>query len=115
MLMPEDKLIGILEWFGYPVLLQGSLADDEEYPETFFTFWNNETTPETFYDNDFHSDVANFDVNVYSTDPQIVYELLRKAIKALKKEGFEFLDTGHSLVSDVNTHSGRGCNTLKRF
>ena len=113
--MPEDKLIEVLESFDYPVCLQGSLADDEEYPETFFTFWNNETTPETFYDNDSHSETAVFDVNVYSTDPQIVYSLLRDAIEALKKEGFEFTDSGHSVASDVNTHTGRGCNAVINF
>ena len=37
----EDNLIELLATFGYPVLRQGSLAENEQYPPTFFTFWNN--------------------------------------------------------------------------
>ena len=34
----EDKLIEILSQYDYPVILQGSLAQGEEYPEHFFTY-----------------------------------------------------------------------------
>ena len=46
----EDLLIEILSDFGYPVMLQGSLADDEPYPDNFFTFYNNDSYSH-FYDN----------------------------------------------------------------
>lgn len=42
----EDKLIEILSQYDYPVILQGSLAQGEEYPEHFLhTGRIRETTP----------------------------------------------------------------------
>lgn len=49
--MIDDTLISLLETFKFPVYRQGSLAKNEAYPDTFFTFWENpETTND--YDND---------------------------------------------------------------
>lgn len=47
----EDKLIEILSQYDYPVILQGSLAQGEEYPEHFFTYWQNPGDDSNFYDN----------------------------------------------------------------
>ncbi|MFR7662245.1 MAG: hypothetical protein ACLUZ0_04030 [Coprococcus sp.] len=41
--MMEDQLIQLLETFEYPVIRQGSLPEDEVYPDSFFTFWNNDS------------------------------------------------------------------------
>ena len=108
----EDLLIEILEGFGYPVKLQGSLLPDEPYPEHFFTFWNNASYGESFYDNDEKSTVFDYDVNFYSTNPEWVYTKLREAIVSLKKAGFIVSGDGHSVPSDEPTHDGRGINVL---
>lgn len=106
----EDKLIEILEAFGVPVFLQGSLADDEPYPDSFFTFWNNDSESSSFYDDDEHSIIYDYDVNFYSTNPQAVYDTLRQAKKALKQAGFIVSGDGYSIDSDEPTHDGRGIN-----
>lgn len=108
----EDLLIEILESFNVPVIRQGSLSDDEDYPETFFTFWNNLTEEGSFYDNENRSEMADYDVNVYSSDPSSVYTFLREAKKKLKQNGFSIPDAGHDVASDVDTHTGRGLNAL---
>lgn len=108
----EDKLIEILESFGYPVKLQGSLAENEAYPDHFFTFWNNDSISEAFYDDDEKSISYDYDVNFYSCDPELVYSVLREAKQRLKAAGFIISGDGYSVMSDESTHDGRGMNVL---
>lgn len=108
----EDKLIQLLESFGYPVYRQGSISEDESYPETFFTFWNNLSEEGTFYDNESHSEIGDFDVNIYSTNPTLIYTTLKEAKQLLKQNDFIITDSGHDVLSDEQTHTGRGMNVL---
>ena len=104
----EDSLIEILSGFGVPVIRQGSLAPDEVYPPTFFTFWNNEETGESYYDNETKSVFYSFDVNVYSEDVEKTYSFLKDARAALKASGWNCPERGHDVASDEITHTGRG-------
>lgn len=104
----EDLLIQTLEIFSLLVMRQGSMEEDEEYPSSFFTFWNNVTEETEHYNNTNNAEIASFDVNFYSDDPTEVYEKLREAKKELKTAGFVITDAGHDVASDVETHIGRG-------
>lgn len=106
----EDRLIELLESFKYPVIRQGSLGDDEEYPDTFFTFWNNSEDGDSFYDNETVKIIHDFDVNVYSTDPDTTYSLLKNARDLLKVNGWIPVTMGYDIASDEITHLGRGMN-----
>ena len=108
----EDLLIQTLESFGFPVRLQGSLLSNEAYPEHFFTFWNNDSHGESYYDDKEHSTTYDYEVNFYSTNPEWVYSKLRAAVAELKKVGFIVSGDGHSVASDEPTHDGRGINVL---
>lgn len=108
----EDILIDLLSTLGYSVIRQGSLTEDDEYEDTFFTFWNNETPEQAFYDNQPHSEVSDFDVNIYSTDNTILYGKLREAKTMLRANGFTIIDSGHDVMSDEVSHTGRGINVL---
>ena len=105
-------MIELLETFGYPVRLQGSLLPDEPYPDSFFTFWNNSSEGGNYYDNDEKSIVYSYDVNFYSISPELVYTVLRQAKKILKENGFIVSGDGHSVVSDEPTHDGRGIDVM---
>ena len=107
-----DLLISVLETFGYPVRLQGSLAENEAYPDSFFTFWNNSSDDRAHYDNSAIDFVWSFDVNFYSTDPALVYSKLEAAKSALKAAGFIVSGKGHTVASDEPTHTGRGITAL---
>lgn len=108
----EDLLIETLQSFGFPVRLQGSLLPNEPYPDHFFTFWNNDSYGNSYYDDDEHSTVFNYDVNFYSVNPEWVYSKLRAAKVALKSAGFIISGDGYSVASDEPTHDGRGINVL---
>ena len=104
----EDALIGLLETFGHPVIRQGSLAPDQAYPNTFFTFWNNDETGESFYDNKTACVSFSYDINVYSTNPNTVYSVLAQARVLLKTNGWIVTDRGYDVPSDEQSHVGRG-------
>lgn len=105
----EDNLINLLQTFGYPVFRQGSLTETEAYPDTFFTFWNNSEDGLSFYDNDVVIVAYDFSVNVYSTGPEKVYNLLAEARRLLKANDWIIVSRGYDAPSDEITHTGRGC------
>lgn len=106
-------LINTLEaTFHYRVYLQGSLSTDDVYPDSFFTFWNNNTMDDNFYDNDASCVIWDFDVNFYSNNPELVNSVLLDAKKQLKSVGFIPSGSGYDVISDEATHTGRGINLL---
>lgn len=108
----EDNLIELLETFGYPVFRQGSLGASEAYPDTFFTFWNNDETEHSAYDNETFNVDYDYDVNVYSTSPAKAYDLLAQARTALKENGWVMPSRGYDVKSDEITHVGRGMEVI---
>lgn len=104
----EDKLIKILDIFGYPIYRQGSMSEDEIYPETFFTFWNNGSEDLSHYDNKSYGTEWDFDINVYSSDPIKTYAVLDDTILTLQAAGWTIESKGHDIGSDEPTHTGRG-------
>lgn len=109
----KDLLIQTITPLGYPIYQQGSLGADEPYPDSFFTFWNNYTDGNSFYDNDEHSAVWDFDLNFYSNDPSLVNTKLLDAKALLKTAGFVVTGKGYDVPSDEITHTGRGIHVLK--
>lgn len=107
----KDLLITTLTELGYPIIQQGSLGDNP-YPSAFFTFWNNEVSGESFYDNNEHSFIWNFDLNFYAEDPSLVNSVLVSAKALLKRAGFSVYGKGYDVMSDEPTHTGRGINVM---
>lgn len=110
----EDKLIEILEALGYPVFLQGSLLENESYPDSFFTFWNDSADGDSYYSNEENAIIWAYSLNFYSTDPVKVNTMLLEAKKLLKADGWVVSGAGYSIMSDEHTHTGRGITVLYR-
>ena len=96
----------------YPVYLQGSLSDEDDYPDSFFTYWNNSTNDDAFFDNVETQTLWDLDLNFYSNDPVLVNSVLLEAKKALKAVGFIIDGSGYDVISDEPTHTGRGINLI---
>lgn len=109
----KGLLISTLESeFHYPVILQGSMSDDAEYPDSFFTFFNNETSDNLFFDNLENVVIWNFDLNIYSNDPETVNSALVTAKQVLKAQDFIIDGVGYDVLSDEPSHTGRGITVL---
>lgn len=108
----KDRLIEILEQLGYPVRLQGTLGEEEAYPESFFTFWNDSTDDGNHYDNSPASYTWSFEINFYSTDPELVNTKLLEAKDLLVEAGFTVPGKGYDVPSDEPTHTGRAIDAL---
>ena len=110
----EDLLISTLEALGFPVRLQGSLLDNESYPDSFFTFWNDSADGTSFYSNTEGAILWEYSLNFYSTDPVLVNTKLLEAKELLKEVGFTISGAGYDIPSDEPTHTGRGISLLYR-
>lgn len=110
----EEKLINTLKGLCPIVLLQGSLLPSEPYPTEFFTFWNNSSDSENYYDNKENAISYNYSVNFYSTEPERTYSIIRDAKKILCENGFIVSGDGYSVLSDEQSHTGRGINVKYR-
>ena len=104
----EDNLIEILSQFNFPVIRQGSLSKDAEYPDNFFTFWNADSPDHAHYDNTDYGTVWDFNIYFYSNDPANTYSYLMQARQALKAAGWIVPTKGYDVTSDEPTHTGRG-------
>lgn len=108
----KEQLIALLQTFGYPVFLQGSLSQNEKYPKHFFTFWNNDTADQNHYDNNAIAYVWDFDINFYSVDPALVNSVLLQVKQLLKANQWIVGGKGFDVASDEPTHTGRGITAL---
>lgn len=108
----KQLLIDTLSSFDYPICQQGSMSNDEQYPDSFFTFFNNETNDDAFFDNQETMTIWDFDLNIYSIDPEVVNSALLEAKPLLKQAGFIVNGVGYDVLSDEPTHTGRGINIL---
>ena len=105
-------LIDILESFKYPVFRQGSLSNEDPYPETFITFWCNASPDHSHYNNSEYGTAWDFGVYVYSAIPSTCYTLTAEIRTALKTAGWIVPSQGFDVTSDEASHIGRGLECL---
>ena len=103
----------ILESFGLPFCKQGSASIWDKYPETFITFWNNDSPDHAHYNDKRFGTAWDYSINVYSSDPLVTYSLLDDVQEAFEAKGWTVLSKGFDVASDEKSHSGRGIEVYK--
>lgn len=107
-----DTLISLLAGLNYPVYRQGSFTSTDDYPDSFFTFWNENSPDHSHYDNQTYGTEWEFSVNFYSTDAALTYSVLDSARVLLKQNNWIVPSKGYDVVSDEDNHTGRGLTVL---
>lgn len=102
----KQALIDALGAGGLPVLLQGSVAPDEEYPPLFWTFWLHDAPEPSHYDNAPASCEWCFWAYCYGNDPAAVAREADEGRARLKNAGFALAGRPVDAPSDVKSHTG---------
>ena len=102
----KNKLITLLQKYGFPVFLQGTLNPAEAYPETFITFWTDSVDDGRHFDNATTSFDWAFSIILYSNNPVIVNTLPDDMRADLNAAGFIPQGKGFDIPSDSPTHTG---------
>lgn len=104
----KELLISVLEGLGYKnlVLLQGTLSDDEPYPEKFITFLTLDSPDIGHFDNESYGTAWAYQVANYANDPEVVKAEAARIRTALKAAGFIPQGKGRDIPSDEPTYTG---------
>lgn len=110
----REQFIALLETFGLPIFLQGSLNEGQAYPDNFFTFWNDRTEDGAHYDNDAISFVWSFSVNYYTLNGNAdkIDDILGEVRQLFKENGWIIDGVGYDVATDEPTHIGRAIDVL---
>lgn len=103
-----QELFNIFDEMGFPYFRQGSLSDDN-YPESFFTFWNMNTDNDSFYDNDETRYIEQFFIYFYTNNIKILYSTMDEFIKKAKDKGFVVEGGSYDTNSGKIDYFGRVC------
>lgn len=102
----KTLLIETLEKLGYPVYLQGTMPEDEEYPASFITFFTNDSEDAAHFDNEPVGVAWQYQVIFYSSDPRLVTTVPRDIRVNMRRAGFIPQGYGRDILSDEPTHTG---------
>lgn len=102
----KEYLINVLKESGFPIYKQGSFLDTDEYPHSFWTFYNIKSE-ELYRDDEAYAIVKHFTVCFYSDNPTIIHDTVNKTRKKLKEANF-FVEAETDVDSDATSHTGEG-------
>lgn len=108
----KEKLIATLEAAGYPVYLQGTLLENEPYPDNFITFWTADSSSAADFDNESAATAWSYQIINYGTNPANVATIAKELRSLLKAAGFIPQGKGRDIPSDEPTHTGWACDYL---
>lgn len=112
--MVLEKIISIFEEIGLPYRRQGSYADYEQYPDSFFTYWNVLSPYVDFGDNETHTTTYDYMIYLYSKDELEIYTKMDLFINKAKSLGFIVSGKGQDIPTDDKAFVGRAIHIYFR-
>ena len=104
--MIRKLLIDTLEKFGYPVILQGSMSEDEPYPDSFLPYYILDSSDHEHFDGEPVGVEWALFVAFYTNDPELLDSVPGEIYEAMRAAGFIPQGRGHDTASDEPTHQG---------
>lgn len=102
----------VFELIDVPIYRQGSLAENEAYPdETFCTYWMRSDDLDAWYDNRPRKREITCDINIYSND----YDTMSQKIQKIRDDCIEndiVTSSIHDLASDDINYTGQGVTVI---
>ena len=103
----NEKLIELLEKTGYEAYIQGSFSSEREYPKSFFTIWNFDSTYIEFYSNVPNGIARYYWIYFYSLSPLLPDIAIGKAIEILKENNWIINSPSIDINTNVKQYSGK--------
>lgn len=105
----REQFIALLQTFGLPIFLQGSLNKNSAYPSSFFTYWNDTTEDNAHYDNDAIAFNWQFTIYYYTQNENAAQMdgVFLQIRNLFKQNGWIMTGVGYDVPSDESTHVGR--------
>ena len=103
-----QQLFDLFEEMGKPYFRQGSLSDEQYQPE-FFTFWNDNTPTDSFYDDHETRYIEHVQIGFYTNDAKKIYSGMDEFIEKAKANGFVLDGRPHDANADKDGFFGRVC------
>lgn len=92
----------------YPIYRAGSYTEDDDWPTVFITFWQWTGRGVTFYDNQLYSSTMEFDINIYGSDVQAVYDAIESCVGLFKENSFNIVNYTRDRPSGRPDYIGQG-------
>ena len=106
----KELLQNTLAALGYPVILQGSLAENATYPKAFITFLTLGSPAAAEFDNETALTAWEYQVTFYADNPDTVKAEAVRIRNALKAAGFVPQGKGRDIPSDEPSYTGWTCD-----
>lgn len=103
-----DRIYDTLISLGLPVFLQGSLGENEPYPEKFITYWISDSEDESHYDDRVHTVIWYATIIFYSRDMLEIADFSKQIRNLLEEAGFIPQGKGNLIPSDEPGWVGYG-------
>ena len=107
-----DVLLQTLEKTGFPVYLQGTIAQEKEYDESFITYQITDSPLQDFLDDDATGTQWEINVIFYTSRADLLYSAPADIFAQLKAAGFIPQGKGFNIPSDEPTCNGYGNDFL---